>query len=219
MRTVPHDLLTALRAMLVFTVLCGILVPLVVFGVGQAAFSANANGQLVHYRGHLVGSNLIGQNFADPVLRHGRPVLAAGVPETTPDPRFFQTRPSGTTPADNDAATTFANYGPNSTITLQAIRANIAAYIALNGRYVPGGLTAAKVPVDAADTSASGVDPDISPANAALQAYRVAAVDHLPLARVRALIAANTGARGLGILGEPTVNVLELNLAIDRMIK
>jgi K+-transporting ATPase ATPase C chain len=219
MRTVPHDLLTALRAMLLFTLLCGILVPLVVFGLGQVAFRADANGQLVRLHGHLVGSNLIGQNFADPVLDHGRPVLVGGAAETIPDPRFFQTRPSGTTPADNDAATTFANYGPNSTITRKAIRANIAAYIALNGRYVPGGLTAAKVPVDAADTSASGVDPDISAANAALQAYRVAAVDHLGLDRVRALIAANTGGRGLGILGEPTVNVLELNLAIDRMIK
>ena len=84
-------------------------------------------------------------------------------------------------PADNDAATSFANYGPNSTITEKAIAANIAAYIQLNGKYYPGGLTAAKVPVDAADTSASGVDPDISVANADIQAYRIAAVRHLPL--------------------------------------
>ena len=120
-------------------------------------------------------------------------------------------------PADNDAATSFANYGPNSTITEKAIAGNIAAYIQLNGKYYPGGLTAAKVPVDAADTSASGVDPDISVANAHIQAYRIAAVRHLSLATVDRQISAYTAGRGLGFSGEPSVNVLELNLALNRL--
>ena len=152
-----------------------------------------------------------------PVYKNGKAELSDGNPVTAPDPRYFQTRPSGTTPADNDAATSFANYGPNSTVTEKAIAGNIAAYIALNGKYYPGGLTAAKVPVDAADTSASGVDPDISIANARIQAYRIAAVRHLSLAKVDALIATHTAGRGLGFSGEPAVDVLELNLALDRL--
>jgi K+-transporting ATPase ATPase C chain len=136
---------------------------------------------------------------------------------TVPDPRYFQTRPSATVPSDNAAATTFSNLGPNSVATLQALQANIAAYIQLNGRYDPGHLTAATVPVDAADTSASGIDPDISVANAHIQAYRIAAIRHLPLPEVNRLIATYTGGRGLGFSGEPTVNVLELNLALNRV--
>jgi K+-transporting ATPase ATPase C chain len=130
---------------------------------------------------------------------------------------YFQSRPSGTVPADNAAGTAFANYGPNSTITEAAIKSNIATYIALNGRYYPGGLTAGKVPVDAADTSASGIDPDISVANAHVQAYRIAAVRHLSLARVNSMISTYTAGRGLGFSGEPGVNVLELNLALNRI--
>ncbi len=94
---------------------------------------------------------------------------------------------------------------------------NIAAYIQLNGKYYPGGLTAAKVPVDAADTSASGVDPDISVANAHIQAYRIAAVRHLSLATVDRQISKYTAGRGLGFSGEPSVDVLELNLALNRL--
>jgi K+-transporting ATPase ATPase C chain len=102
-------------------------------------------------------------------------------------------------------------------VTEQAIAANIKAYIALNGRYYPGGLTAAKVPVDAADTSASGIDPDISVANANIQAHRIAAVRRLPLAKVQQIVSRYTGGRGLGFVGEPTVNVLEVNLALNRL--
>jgi K+-transporting ATPase ATPase C chain len=189
---------SSLLAMLTLIAVCGLLYPLVVTGIGQVAFPGNANGQKVYVHGRLVGSKIIGQSFAG-------------------NPRYFQTRPSGTTPADNAAATSFANYGPNSRVTEKAIASDIAAYIALNGRYYPGGLTAARVPVDAADTSASGVDPDISVANARIQAYRIAAVRHLPLARVRALISRYTAGRGLGFSGEPGVNVLELNLALDRL--
>jgi K+-transporting ATPase ATPase C chain len=189
---------SSLLAMLTLIAVCGLLYPLVVTGIGQVAFPGNANGQKVYVHGRLAGSKIIGQSFAG-------------------NPRYFQTRPSGTTPADNAAATSFANYGPNSRVTEKAIASDIAAYIALNGRYYPGGLTAARVPVDAADTSASGVDPDISVANARIQAYRIAAVRHLPLARVRALISRYTAGRGLGFSGEPGVNVLELNLALDRL--
>jgi potassium-transporting ATPase KdpC subunit len=152
------------------------------------------------------------------VVKHGKPVLDKnGNPVTVPDPKYFQTRPSGTTPPNNAAASAFANYGPNSTVTEQAITANIQAYLQLNGRYHPGGLTAAQVPVDAADTSASGIDPDISIANAHIQAYRIAAIRHLPLPEVNRLITTYTGGRGLGFSGEPTVNVLELNLALNRV--
>ena len=192
------EALSAVIAMVVLTVLLGVLYPLLVTGVGQVAFPGNANGQRVYVHGRLVGSKIIGQSFGN-------------------NPRYFQTRPSGTTPADNDAATSFANYGPNSTVTERAIASNIAAYIALNGRYYPGGLTAAKVPVDAADTSASGVDPDISVANARIQAHRIAAVRDLSLAKVDALVARYTSGRGIGFSGEPGVDVLELNLALDRL--
>ena len=212
-----RDIITSAIGIVVLTLLFGIVYPLVVTGVSQVAFPGNANGQKVYVAGKLVGSKLIGQNFADQVVKNGKPeVDKNGNPVTTPDPRYFQTRPSGTTPADNDAATAFANYGPNSTITLAAIKSNIQSYIQLNGKYYPGGLTAAKVPVDAADTSASGVDPDISVANADIQAYRIAAVRHVPLSSVMTLVSKYTGGRGLGFSGEPGVNVLELNLALDR---
>lgn len=192
------ELTTAAIGIVVLTLLLGVLYPLVVTGISQVAFPGNANGQQVRVGGRLIGSKIIGQSFGQ-------------------DPRYFQTRPSGTDPADDDAATEFANYGPDSRATERAIAANIAAYIRLNGRYYPGGLTAAKVPVDAADTSASGVDPDISVANAEIQAHRIAAVRMLPLATVRRLIAANTSGRWLGFAGEPSVDVLELNLDLNRL--
>jgi potassium-transporting ATPase KdpC subunit len=212
------DIVTSAIGIVVFTLLCGILYPLVVTGVSQLAFPGNANGQRVYVHGHLVGSKIIGQNFGTVVIgKDGKPQMQSGNPVTAPDPSYFQGRPSATVPAYNAAATTFSNLGPNSTATLAELKTNIQAYIALNGRYYPGGLTAAKVPVDAADSSASGIDPEISVANANIQAYRIAAVRRLPLARVRALISQYTDGRGLGFSGEPGVDVLELNLALDRL--
>jgi potassium-transporting ATPase KdpC subunit len=211
------DIITSAIGIIVLTLFCGILYPLVVTGVSQVAFHGNANGQLVHVDGKLVGSQEIGQNFGLQVYKNGKPEMQNGVPVTNPDPRYFQTRPSATVPPNNAAATTFSNLGPNSVATEQEISSNIQAYIALNGKYYPGGLTAAKIPVDAANTSASGIDPDISVANADIQAHRVAAVRHLPLSAVMSLVSKYTGGRGLGFSGEPGVNVLELNLALDRM--
>ena len=212
-----RDIITSAIGIIVLTLLCGILFPLFVTGVSQIAFPGNANGQLAYLNGKLVGSKLIGQNFADPVYKHGKQVLDKnGNPVTVPDPRYFQTRPSATVPAYNAAATTSSNLGPNNVATEQAIASNIQAYIQLNGRYYPGGLAAGKVPVDAANSSASGIDPDISVANAHIQAYRIAAVRRLPLPTVDRLISTYTGGRGLGFSGEPSVNVLELNLALNR---
>jgi len=211
------DIITSVLAILALTLLCGILYPLVITGISQVAFPGNANGQLVYQGGKLIGSQLIGQNFADPVVKNGKVVLDKnGNPVTVPDPRYFQSRPSATVPAYNAAASTFSNLGPNNVATEQEIASNIKAYIQLNGRYYPGGLTAAKVPVDAANSSASGLDPDISVADARIQAYRIAAVRRLSLPTVNRLIDTYTGGRGLGFSGEPTVNVLELNLALNR---
>jgi potassium-transporting ATPase KdpC subunit len=213
-----RDLINSAIGILVLTLLLGIAYPLVVTGVSQVAFPGNANGQKVYVGGKLVGSKLIGQNFGTVVLgKNGKPEMQNGNPVTTPDPRYFQARPSATLPANNAAATTFSNLGPNSKATLAEIQGNIQAYISLNGRYYPGGLTPAKVPVDAANSSASGVDPDISVANAKIQAHRIAAVRHVSMSSVTALVSKYTGGRGLGFSGEPGVNVLELNLALDHM--
>jgi len=213
------DIISAALAILVITVLCGILYPLVITGVSQVAFPGNANGQKVYVNGKLAGSKIIGQAFTTQVVnkKTGKPeVDSDGNPVTTPDPRYFQIRPSATVPPANAAATTFSNLGPNNIATEQAIAANIKAYLALEKPYDPG-LSVAKVPVDAVNTSASGIDPDISPANADVQAHRVAAVRHLSLSRVMSLVSKYTHGRGLGFSGEPGVNVLGLNLALDRL--
>ncbi|HXO09629.1 MAG TPA: potassium-transporting ATPase subunit C, partial [Solirubrobacteraceae bacterium] len=172
------DIVTSAIGIIVLTLLLGVLYPLVITGVSQVAFPGNANGQKIFRDGKLVGSKIIGQQFATPVInpKTGKVKLDSdGNPVTKPDPRYFQSRPSGTVPPYNAAATTFANLGPNSVLTKQAIVANIKAYLALEKPYDPA-LTTGKVPVDAADTSASGIDPDISPANADIQAHRIAAV-------------------------------------------
>lgn len=211
------DIITAALATLGLTLLLGVLYPLIVTGVSQVAFPGNANGQKVYVNGKLVGSKIIGQAFTDQVIKNGKPqVDKDGNPVTVPDPRYFQSRPSATVPPNNAAATTFSNLGPNNVTTEQAIASNIQSYLSLEKPYNPG-LTKATVPVDAADTSASGVDPDISQANADIQAHRVARVRHLPLSQVMSLVSKYTHGRGLGFSGEPGVNVLQLNLALDRV--
>ena len=212
-----RDITTSAIGILVLTLIFGILYPLAITGISKLAFPGNANGQQVKVAGKLVGSKIIGQQFTTQVVKNGEPqVDKNGNPVTVPDPKYFQSRPSATVPPDNAAATAFSNLGPNSVATEQAISANIQAYLALEKPYNPG-LSAAKVPVDAADTSASGIDPDISPANAAIQAHRIAAIRTLPLTQVDQLIARYTHGRGLGFSGEPGVNVLQLNLALDRV--
>jgi potassium-transporting ATPase KdpC subunit len=211
-----RDIITSAIGIVVLTLLLGILYPLVVTGVSQVAFPGNANGQKVFVGGKLVGSKIIGQQFADQVVKNGKPqVDKLGNPVTNPDPKYFQSRPSATVPPNNAAGTTFSNLGPNNTATETAIASNIQAYIALEKPYVPG-LTTGQVPVDAANTSASGIDPDISQANADIQAHRIAAVRKLSLSAVDQLISKYTHGRGLGFSGEPGVNVLQLNLAVDR---
>jgi K+-transporting ATPase ATPase C chain len=218
-----RDIITSIIGIVLFTLLLGIVYPLAITGISQVAFPGNANGQQIHLDGRLVGSKLIGQNFGTPVLeKNGKPKEVKGAVVTEADPRYFQTRPSATEGgADNAAASTFSNHGPNSVKTKEADEENIKAYLELNknpitkAEYDPG-LTVAKIPVDAVNSSASGIDPEISQANAWIQAYRVAAVRHLPLATVEGLISKYTAGRGLGFSGEPGVNVLELNLALDR---
>jgi potassium-transporting ATPase KdpC subunit len=203
------ELTTAALAIVVLTLVLGLAYPLAMTGISQVAFPGKADGSQVKVDGKLVGSRLIAKAF---VIDTGRKD-SDGNSITRPDPRYFQPRPSQ---SDYSAtATFFSNRGPNSAVGRFFYRDALASYLDLERRYDPG-LTAAKVPVDAVTTSASGVDPHISKANAAIQAHRIAAVRHLPLARVNALIKSKTDGRFLGVIGEPGVNVLELNLALDK---
>jgi K+-transporting ATPase ATPase C chain len=212
-----RDVVTATISMLVLTLLIGIVYPLVVFGIGQVAFPGNANGQKVYVNGKLVGSKIIGQSFEQPVLdKNGKPKEEEEV-VTEPVLTYFQSRPSATEGgAYNAAASAFSNRGPNSKLTEEADAEQIKAYLEQNKPYDPG-LTTAKIPVDAVNTSGSDLDPQISEANASIQAHRVAALRHLSLSTVEGLVSKYTSGRGLGFSGEPAVNVLELNLALDRL--
>jgi potassium-transporting ATPase KdpC subunit len=213
-----RDIVTSVTGVIVFTILLGLVYPLLITGVSQVAFPGNANGQKIYVGGRLVGSKIIGQSFAAPVIgKNGKPEEKEEELVTEPVGRYFQSRPSATEGgAYNAAASTFSNRGPNSTRTEEADAENIKAYLELNRPYDPG-LTVARIPVDAVNTSGSNLDPEISPANAWIQAHRVAALRHLPLATVDQLIAKYTAGRGLGFSGEEGVNVLELNLALDRL--
>jgi len=186
------DLLTAVIAIVAMTVVLGLLYPLAITGISQVAFPRAANGSKVTIDGKVVGSHLIGQEFK------GK--------------GYFHSRPSATEYSGD--VTFFGNVGPNSTEGREEVREALAAYVKLNKPYFPA-LTRADVPVDAVTQSASGVDPQISEANAEIQAHRIAAIRHLPLERVEELISENTDSRSLGVLGEPGVNVLELNIALD----
>jgi len=187
------DLRTGLIAIVAMTVVLGILYPLAITGISQVVFPGAANGSKVSLDGKVVGSRLIGQEFKGKA--------------------WFHSRPSATEYSGN--VTFFGNAGPNSAELREELREELAAYVKLNKPY-DHSLTREDVPVDAVTQSASGVDPDISQANARIQAHRIAAVRHLPLAKVEELISANTDGRSLGVLGEPGVNVLELNIAIDK---
>jgi K+-transporting ATPase ATPase C chain len=216
-----RDLRTAFISMIVFTILLGLAYPLVVLGISQGIFPGKANGSLIRKSGVIVGSSLIGQQFyMTEIGKNGKPVTAKGVVQTVPDPRYFQTRPSST--SDNAASTAFSNLGPNGKTTLTAFQGYIQTYLGLNkapngSLYDPAVTKVSQIPVDAVSDSASSIDPNISVANARIQAYRIAAVRHLSLSTVDALVSKYTSARGLGFLGEPGVDVLDINLALDRM--
>jgi potassium-transporting ATPase KdpC subunit len=180
----------------VLTVAFGVVYPVAMTGFAQLAFSDKANGSLIKVNGRVVGSKLAGQEFTKPQYFHGRL--------------------SATVPAYNAAGTTFSNLGPTSPELRDQVKTQIAAIMKLEGPYNPG-LSVGAIPVDAVTTSGSGIDPDITPAYAHLQARRIAAVRGIPLGTVEQLISHHTDGRSLGFLGEPGVNVLELNLALDQL--
>lgn len=189
-----RQLAPAVRAVVVLTVITGVLYPLAVTGVAQVAFRSKANGSLVTVDGKAVGSRLIGQAFTAPGYLHPRPSAA------------------GAAPGYDAAASGASNLGPTNPAFLDTVAARVAAYRTENGLGpdVP-------VPVDAVTASASGLDPQISLANARLQAGRIASARQLPVATVLGVIDAHVDGRALGILGDPGVNVLEANLALDRL--
>jgi len=196
--------LAALRALLVLTVIVGIAYPLAVAAIGQLVFHNQANGSLVERNGQVVGSSLLGQAFVDE--------------KGNPFPQWFQPRPSAAAdstnssdPGYNPLFSTPSNKGPSNPDLIKAINDRRAAVAAFDG--VPPD----QVPADALTASASGLDPHISPAYAYEQAARVAAARHLDPAAVRALVADHIQGRTLGFLGQPRVNVVELNLAVDQL--
>jgi potassium-transporting ATPase KdpC subunit len=210
-----RDLVTSLIAVVALTLIFGIAYPLLVTGAAQVAFNGRANGSKIVRNGRVVGSRLIGQDFrVQATAKNGKPLAdKAGKPVMTPVPRYFQERPSTATSYAADA-TAFTNLGPNSATARDTFKSNLAAYLQLERPYYAG-LTAGRVPIEAVTSSGSGIDPQISQANARIQAHRIAAIRHLSLAVVNRLIDDHTDGRFLGVLGEPGVNVLELNLALD----
>jgi K+-transporting ATPase ATPase C chain len=197
--------IAALRLLLVFTVLTGLIYPVFMWGVAQAAFNKQANGSMVSYHGRVVGSSLLCQEFTD---AKGNPL-----------PQYFQPRPSAAiNPAANPkhdfgcdpTYSAASNLGPNNPDLTQAIKQRQKQYAALNHVKI------SSIPPDAVTASGSGLDPAISPQNAYLQTNRVAAARHASPAAVRALVTRFVQGRTLGFLGEPRVDVLTLNIALDQ---
>jgi potassium-transporting ATPase KdpC subunit len=196
--------IAAFRMLLAFTVLTGIIYPVVMWGVAQAAFKNQADGSLVTYNGKVVGSSLLCQEFVD---AKGNPL-----------PQDFQPRPSNasSTSVKNDYGcdpgfSGAANLGPNNPTllkTVQQLQQQIASF---------DHVSVSQIPPDAVTSSGSGLDPDISPQYAAIQVDRVAAARHLPVATVQSLVSKYTQGRNIGFLGEPRVDVLNLNLALDEL--
>jgi len=194
--------ISSVIAIVLMTVILGLAYPFVMTGFAQVAFKSQANGSLLDQNGKVVGSRLVAQGFTGS--------------------RYFHPRPTATSPPYTAGGlwmggdTTFANLGPTNPTLAQNVRKAAKAILELEGPYNPG-LTIHDIPVDAVVTSGSGIDPEISPANAQLQSRRVAAVRRLPLSTVQQLISKYTVDRSWGYFGEPGVNVLELNLALDRL--
>jgi K+-transporting ATPase ATPase C chain len=201
--SVVRQHLAGLRILLVFTVITGIIYPVAMWGVSLAAFNHQANGSLIRYHGRIIGSSMLCQEFVD---AKGNPL-----------PQYFQPRPSAATPTptpkgDFGCDPTFSsasNYGPNNPAFIAAIKARQQAIAKLD--HVP----IRDIPANGVTASGSGLDPDISPAFAAIQVNTVAAARHITPAQVKALVTQYTTGRTLGFLGEPVVNVLLLNRALD----
>jgi K+-transporting ATPase ATPase C chain len=192
---IRRNVVSSVVAIVVITAFFGLGLPALFTSFSRLAFSHEANGSLITKNGNVVGSDLAAQGFTQP--------------------QYFHERPSATSPAYNAAATTFSNLGPTSSALRKQVDANVAAILKLERPYNPG-LTVHDIPVDAVTTSGSGIDPDISPAYAQLQTNRVAAVRRLGVSEVKKLISENTDGRSLGFFGESGVNVLKLNLALDK---
>ncbi|HEY9498581.1 MAG TPA: potassium-transporting ATPase subunit KdpC [Terrimesophilobacter sp.] len=192
---------TALRALLILTALLGVVYPLAILGIGQAAFPSQARGSLLTIDGRVVGSALLGQSFSD---ADGNPL-----------PQWFQPRPSAAGSASDGGydggASSGSNYGPENPDLVDTIAARLAAIAKSDG--VP----ISDIPADAVTASGSGLDPEVSPAYALLQVRRVAAARGLAEPAVRGLVESMIQERDLGYLGEPTINVLELNIALTRL--
>jgi K+-transporting ATPase ATPase C chain len=195
-----RSVVSSLIAIVLLTAVLGLAYPVVMTAFGEAAFSSQANGSLIERNGTVVGSKLAAQEFTSA--------------------KYFHERPTATSPAYTAGGTwlggdtTFANLGPTNPALARNVDAAAQAVLKREGPYNPG-LTVHGIPVDAVTTSGSGIDPEISPAYAQLQARRVAAVRRLPLAVVQQLISRYTTGRSWGFFGEPGVNVLRLNLALD----
>jgi K+-transporting ATPase ATPase C chain len=193
--------IVALRALLLFTVICGLAYPVLIFGIGQGLFHNQTNGSPVSFHGKVVGSSLLCQEF----------VTAKG----SPLPQYFQPRPSNATSgATNDYGcdpgfSAASNLGPDNPVLVKLIKQRQEQIAAFDHVKISA------IPPDAVTASASGLDPYISPQNAAIQLDRVATTRHIPTAAVAALVSTYTQGRTLGFLGEPRVNVLELNIALD----
>jgi potassium-transporting ATPase KdpC subunit len=193
------------RFLLVFTVLCGLIYPLVMVGISQVVFHRQANGSLVSHSGHIVGSGLLCQEFVD---AKGNPL-----------PQYFQPRPSSAVPSptpkgDYGCDPTFSsasNYGPTNPAEIMLIQQREKQIAAFDG------VAISQIPADAVTASGSGLDPDITPANAYMQVNRIAAARHLPVSEVYNLVTQNITGRTLGFLGEPSVNVLLLNILLDEL--
>ncbi|PWI09794.1 potassium-transporting ATPase subunit C [Streptomyces sp. NWU339] len=198
--------LTALRLLLVFTVICGLAYPLLITGIAQSAFPRQANGSQLEHNGQVVGSGLLGQNYNLPKKNPNDPKE-----QPRPDPKWFQPRPSAAGTGYDPTASGGSNLGPDDaalTKTVQDRRAAVAAF---------DGVDPAQVPPDALTASGSGLDPHISPAYADEQVDRVATARGLDPAAVRRLVEQHLQGRDLGFLGQRRVNVVSLNLALMRL--
>jgi potassium-transporting ATPase KdpC subunit len=196
--------IAGLRLLLVFTVLTGIIYPVVMWGIAQVAFNHQANGSMVSFHGRVVGSSLLCQEFTgakgNPLAQYFQPRPSAAVPSPTPKGDY------GCDPTFSSAS----NYGPNNPALITLVKQRLAQISAFD--HVP----VSKIPSDAVTASGSGLDPDISPQNAAIQVDRVAAARHASPAAIQALVNQYTQGRTLGFLGEPRVDVLNLNIALDQ---